>query len=94
MHRIMQKVLAKKKITINIITTKVTNQKSFCCCWIFPGLNILREMLEKNLKTSEFEISSNYITFWDKFEKNNYISKNIIELYPGDYEYRTLYHII
>ena len=57
MHRIMQKVLAKNKITINIITTKVTNQKSFCCCWIFPGLNILREMFGKNLKTSEFEIS-------------------------------------
>ena len=57
MLRIIQKVLAKNKITINIITTKVTNQKSFCCCWIFPGLNTLREMFGKNLKTSEFELS-------------------------------------
>ena len=56
MHTIMQKVLAKNKITINIITTKVTNQQSSCCCWIFPGLNILREMVGKNLKTSEFEL--------------------------------------
>ena len=73
---------------------KLTNQQSSCHCWNFPRLNILIETVGKKLKTYEFELSQNYITFWDKFKKNNYILENIIELCPGDYDNRTLYHIL
>ena len=111
MHRIMQNVLAKNKITktikindsrlynrhifeIDIPTMKATNQQSSGRCWIFAGLNVLREIVGKKLKISEFELSQNYIAFWDKFEKINYTLENIIELCPRDYDDRTLCHIL
>ena len=111
MHRIMQNVLAKNKITksikindsrlynrhifeIDIPTMKATNQQSSGRCWIFAGLNVLREIVGKKLKISEFELSQNYIAFWDKFEKINYTLENIIQLCPRDYDDRTLCHIL
>ena len=111
MHKVMQNVLAKNKITksikindsklynrhifeIDIPTMKATNQQSSGRCWIFAGLNILREIVGKKLKLNEFELSQNYIAFWDKFEKINYILENIIELCPRDYDDRTLSHVL
>ena len=111
MHRIMQNVLAKNKITktikindsrlynkhifeIDIPTMKATNQQSTGRCWIFAGLNILREIVGKKLKINEFELSQNYVAFWDKFEKINYTLENIIELCPRNYDDRTLFHIL
>ena len=79
---------------IDIPTMKATNQQSSGRCWIFAGLNILREIVGKKLKISEFELSQNYIAFWDKFEKINYILENIIELCPREYDDRTLCHIL
>jgi bleomycin hydrolase len=48
----------------------------------------------KKLKISEFELSQNYIAFWDKFEKINYTLENIIELCSRNYDDRTLSHIL
>ena len=77
-----------------IPTMKATNQQSSGRCWIFAGLNILREIVGKKLKISEFELSQNYIAFWDKFEKINYTLENIIELCSRNYDDRTLSHIL
>ena len=88
MHRIMQNGLAKNKITkiikindtrvyirhvfeIDIPTMKATNQQSSGRCWIFAGL-----IVGKKLKISEFELSQNYIEFYDKFDKINYTLEN------------------
>ena len=111
MHRIMQNVLAKNKITktikindvrvynrhifeIDIPTMRATNQQSSGRCWIFAGLNILREIVGKKLKISDFELSQNYIAFYDKFEKINYTLESIIELCPRDHDDRTLCHVL
>ena len=79
---------------IDIPTMKATNQKNTGRCWIFAGLNVLREIVGKKLKLNEFELSQNYIAFWDKFEKINYTLESIIELCPRDYDDRTLCHIL
>ena len=79
---------------IDIPTMKATNQKNTGRCWIFAGLNVLREIVGKKLKINEFELSQNFVAFWDKFEKINYTLENIIELCPRDYDDRTLCHIL
>ena len=79
---------------IDIPTMRATNQQSSGRCWIFAGLNILREIVGKKLKINEFELSQNYIAFYDKFEKINYTLENIIELCSRDYDDRTLCHIL
>ena len=79
---------------IDIPTMRATNQLGSGRCWIFAGLNILREIVAKQLKLSDFELSQNYISFYDKFEKINYMLENIIELCPRDYDDRTFCHVL
>lgn len=62
-----------------IETLKVTNQKSSGRCWIFAGLNVLREIVTKKLNMENFEFSQNHTAFWDKFEKINYFLECIID---------------
>ena len=67
--------------SIDVETLPVTNQKRSGRCWIFSASNVLREMIAKkcNIK-GQFEISQNYIAYFDKLEKFNYFAQSLIEL--------------
>ena len=54
--------------SINIETLEATNQKSSGRCWIFAGLNILRERVAKKFNIEKFELSQNYVAFYDKLD--------------------------
>jgi len=66
--------------SIDVPSMKVTNQKASGRCWIFAALNTLREAVGKNCNMEQFELSQNYMAFWDKFEKSNYFFESIILL--------------
>lgn len=61
-------------------TMTATNQKSSGRCWIFAGLNVLREKIGKKYNIQSFELSQNYVAFYDKLEKCNYFINSIAEL--------------
>ncbi len=67
--------------SIDIETLPVTNQKRSGRCWIFSASNVLREIIAKkcNIK-GQFEISQNYIAYYDKLEKFNYFAQSLIDL--------------
>lgn len=65
--------------SINLPTTSVTYQKQSGRCWLFASMNILREIVAKNCNMERFELSENYIAFWDKFEKFNFFLESIID---------------
>jgi bleomycin hydrolase len=67
------------KFSIDLDAMKVTNQKSSGRCWMFAALNILREKVAKSHNMEYFELSQNYQSFWDKFEKTNYFLECILE---------------
>ena len=79
---------------INIKTLPVANQRASGRCWIFAATNVLREMMAKELKLSNFELSQSYIAFYDRLEKVNYTLEAIIDLIDKDYDDRTLTFII
>ena len=60
---------------------RVTAQKKTARCWMFAALNTVRYSISHSLKMKEvdFQLSQNYIYFWDKFEKSNLFLENIIE---------------
>ncbi|RIV24140.1 aminopeptidase [Alicyclobacillaceae bacterium I2511] len=62
-----------------IKTLPVTNQKNSGRCWMFAGLNVLREEVAKAHNLESFELSQTYPMFWDKFEKANYFLESILE---------------
>ncbi|MBR4618586.1 MAG: C1 family peptidase [Bacilli bacterium] len=80
--------------SIDIETMKVANQKNSGRCWIFAGLNILREKVAKKYNIEEFELSQNYVAFYDKLEKCNYFLNSVIELASKDKDDRLLSFIL
>lgn len=57
----------------------ITNQKSSGRCWMFTSLNVLRPKALDKFDISSFEYSTNYLYFWDIFEKSNLFLEGIIE---------------
>ena len=55
-----------------------TSQEKTGRCWIFAGLNMFRSEAMKRLNIEKFELSQNYMMFWDKLEKANYFLENIL----------------
>lgn len=71
-----------------IATGKITDQKQSGRCWLFAGLNTLREHVKNVCHLDSFELSENYLTFWDKFEKANYFLESILETLDEDSDSR------
>lgn len=65
--------------SVEIETGKITNQKGSGRCWIFAGLNTMRFHIGKKYNIKDFELSQNYVAFWDKFEKANYFLETMID---------------
>jgi bleomycin hydrolase len=83
------------EIFSNKIKTKgITNQKQSGRCWLFAGLNILRQPIIKKYKLEKFEFSPNYLTFWDKMEKANTFLERIIDFAGRDIMDRELVFIL
>ena len=57
---------------------KTTSQNASGRCWMFAGLNLFRMQAAAALGVEDFEISQNYLMFWDKLEKANYFLENIL----------------
>ena len=85
-----QTEFTRNRFSINLETLPVTNQKASGRCWIFAGCNVLREIIAKKYDLKEFELSQNYVAFYDKLEKCNYLMESVIELKNNPKEERTL----
>ena len=77
-----------------IKTLPVANQKASGRCWIFAGLNVLREIIAKKCNLEHFELSQNYVAFFDKLEKTNYLLASIIDLIDVKHDDRTLMYLL
>ena len=75
-----QTEFTRNHFSIDIKTLPVADQKQSGRCWIFAGCNVLREKVAKKYKLDSFELSQNYISFYDKLEKCNYFLTSIIKL--------------
>ncbi|MFW6272444.1 MAG: aminopeptidase C, partial [bacterium] len=82
------------KFSKDIETLPVTNQEKTGRCWIFAGLNFIRERVAKKYNLKKFEFSQNYIAFYDKLEKINYFIESIDDFLTCDKDDRTLQHIL
>ena len=82
------------KFSIDLETLPVTNQKSSGRCWLFAGLNVLREVAAKKYNVSNIEFSQNYLAFYDKYEKINFFIEAIDDFLDCDQDDRTLKHLL
>ncbi|GMA63923.1 C1 family peptidase [Alicyclobacillus fastidiosus] len=71
-----------------IDTGPVTNQKQSGRCWLFAGLNTIRQDIATGKHMAPFELSQSYQMFWDKFEKANYFLERILDTLDEDTDSR------
>ena len=64
---------------IELKTRGITWQQRSGRCWLYAVLNILRERVAENLKLEKFDLSANYLSFYDKLEKANNVLELVIE---------------
>ena len=67
------------EFSLELKTMSVTAQQKSGRCWAFAGMNIMREIVAKKCGLEEFELSGNYIAFWDKLEKCNDVLEMVIK---------------
>ena len=67
-------------MSVQLDTWKVANQKKSGRCWLFAGLNFLKAHVIKECSVEWFEFSQNYLHFYDKLEKSNWLFTSMIEL--------------
>lgn len=74
---------------IELPESKRSNQKDSSKCWIYAGLNMIKHDVASNLNIDlmEFELSNNYIAFFDKLEKSNNAYENIINIEDTSFDY-------
>ena len=80
--------------SIDIETLPVANQRRSGRCWIYAALNVLREEVAKKCKLENFELSQNYMAFYDKLEKINFMMECVIDLKDRKWDDRHLTHIL
>ena len=68
----------------------VTNQARSGRCWMFAGLNMFRVETKDVLNVKQFEFSQNYLMFWDKLERANFLLEGIIETSDRPVDDRTV----
>lgn len=88
------KPLTSFRFSNEIKTMPVTHQKASGRCWIYAGLNVLREIVAKKYDLKEFEFSQNYTAFYDKLEKINYFIQSMDDFLAVDQDDRTLQHLL
>ena len=65
--------------SVNLKQGKITNQKQSGRCWMFAALNTFRFEIIRRLGLETFELSENYMLFYDKLEKANFFLESILE---------------
>ena len=66
-----------RTFSIDLPTFKVSNQKHSGRCWEFSLLNTLRHKFATKYHVKDFELSQNYLFFWDKIERANMFYRNV-----------------
>ncbi|MFB9769088.1 C1 family peptidase [Lactiplantibacillus modestisalitolerans] len=66
-----------RTFSIEVPTGKVSNQKHSGRCWEFSLLNTLRHKFATKYHVKDFELSENYLFFWDRIERANTFFRNV-----------------
>ncbi|MBQ9658036.1 MAG: hypothetical protein IJV31_04625 [Clostridia bacterium] len=79
----------KMEFNIELPDAKKLDQKGSFRCWMFGGINMIKRNVADNLNIDykDIDLSTNYIAFFDRFEKSNTIYENIIKLENIEQEY-------
>ncbi|KAJ2012880.1 bleomycin hydrolase [Coemansia sp. S3946] len=76
------------------IDAPITNQQSSGRCWLFAGLNMLRQKMMKEYNLDSLELSQPYLFFYDKLEKSNWFLENILATLDDELDGRVVQYLL
>ena len=83
------------EFAIEVKTHGITAQEQSGRCWMFASMNVIREKIIANCNMDEnFELSGNYLAFWDKLEKANNFLEMIIKYADEDLNSRRVSELL
>lgn len=65
--------------SISLKQGEITSQKQSGRCWLFAAMNVMRSRIIRKYDLKDFELSQNYMMFWDKLEKANWFLENVLD---------------
>ena len=65
--------------SVELKTNGITWQQQSGRCWLYAVMNILRERVAEKCGLEHFELSGNYLSFYDKLEKANNVLEMVID---------------
>ena len=69
----------------------ITDQKSSGRCWMFTGMNVLRnKAIRQHNLPSDFQFSQAYTFFYDQLEKANLFLQAVIDTYRFWFDYASI----
>ena len=74
--------------SVDIRNTGITDQQSSGRCWMFTGLNVLRNKAMKKMGITSFQFSYIYLFFYDQLEKSNLFLQGIIDTRNEDIDHQ------
>ncbi|WP_240366798.1 aminopeptidase C [Bombilactobacillus bombi] len=80
--------------SIEVKTGAVSNQKQSGRCWLFAALTTLRTKFATEYQTKDFELSQNYLSFYDRLEKANWFYQQVIATASLPLEDRKVAHLL
>lgn len=72
----------------------ITNQRSSGRCWLFASTNVFRVAIMQKYGLDAFELSQNYLFFWDKLEKSNYFLEQVLDTADMDLDSRLVQTLV
>ncbi|KAJ2909862.1 bleomycin hydrolase, partial [Coemansia aciculifera] len=76
------------------IDAPITNQMSSGRCWLFAGLNMLRQKMMSEYNLDALELSQPYLFFYDKLEKSNWFLENVLATLDEDLDGRVVQYLL
>ncbi|KAJ2768428.1 bleomycin hydrolase [Coemansia nantahalensis] len=76
------------------IDAPITDQKTSGRCWLFAGLNLLRQGMMKEYNLEELELSQPYLFFYDKLEKANWFLENVLATADEELDGRVVQYLL
>jgi bleomycin hydrolase len=80
--------------SFSLPTKGITDQENSGRCWMFAGLNVMRQEVIKRYKLEDFELSQSYMAFYDRLEKSNVFLEFVIETRSRDLLDREVDHML
>ncbi|MEG0292899.1 C1 family peptidase [Enterococcus sp.] len=82
------------EFSVDLITATNPDQYKSGRCWLFAIINMMNQRIQEKYDITDFELSHNYLFFYDKLEKANFFYHNVLRTATLDLDSREVHFLL